>query len=62
MPEKTEAQKRAQRKYMSGRATVQIVMSTEDRDALHAAADAAGVPMAEFIRSAIVDYMAKAGE
>ena len=55
MPEKTDAQKRAQRKYMTNRATLQIVVSPERRDEIKAHAASRGESTAGFIVRAIAE-------
>lgn len=55
MPEKTDAQKRAQRKYMTNRATLQIVVSPERRDEIKAHAASRGESTAGFINRAITE-------
>ena len=57
MPEKTEAQKRAQKKYMQGVATIQIRTSADRRDAIKAAADAAGESVNVYINKAVDQRM-----
>ncbi|MBR0283248.1 MAG: hypothetical protein IJQ81_16930 [Oscillibacter sp.] len=57
MPEKTEAQKKAQRKYMQGKATIQLVIEPERRDAIKAHAAARGESVNGFIGRAITETM-----
>ncbi len=53
MPPKTEAQKKAQRKYMESVATIQIRTTVEHRDAIKAHAEARGESVNGFINRAI---------
>ena len=53
MPHKTEAQKRAQRKYMEGVATIQIRTTAERRATIQTAAAAAGQSVNAYINQAI---------
>ena len=57
MSEKTPAQKKAQRKYMENRATIQIVTSIERREAIKAHATALGESVNGFIGRAIDEAM-----
>ena len=61
MPEKTEAQKRAQKKYMQGVATIQIRTSADRRDAIKAAADAADESVNVYINKAVDQRMEREG-
>ena len=64
MSEKTPAQKRAQRKYMESRATIQIVTSIARREAIKAHASAQSESVNAFIIRAIAETMERddAGE
>lgn len=63
MPPKTEAQKKAQRKYMESVATIQIRTSAEQRDKIKGCADAQGESVNAYINKAIDQRMAReAGE
>lgn len=53
MPEKTSAQKRAQKKYMEKKAAIQFVVTPERRDAIKAHAAAQGESLSGFIDRAI---------
>ena len=53
MPPKTEAQKKAQKKYMENVATIQIRTTDEHRDAIKAHAEARGESVNGFINRAI---------
>lgn len=53
MPPKTEAQKKAQRKYMESVATIQIRTTAEQRDTIKAHAEARGESVNGFINRAI---------
>ena len=57
MSEKTPAQKKAQRKYMENRATIQIVTSIDRREAIKAHAAALGESVNGFIGRAIDEAM-----
>ena len=57
MPEKTEAQKRAQKKYMEKKATVMIVVSPERRDQIKAHSEARGESVSAFINRAVDETM-----
>lgn len=57
MPAKTEAQKRAQRRYMAGVATIQVRTTTDERDSIHAHAQARGESVNGFIKRAIRETM-----
>ena len=61
MPEKTEAQKKAQRKYMQGKATIQLVIEPERRDKIKAHAAACGESVNGFIGRAITETMERDG-
>lgn len=54
---KTEAQKKAQRKYMEGIATIQIRTTSERRDAVKSHAEAQGESVNGFIKRAIDETM-----
>lgn len=53
MPLKTEAQKKAQKKYMENVATIQIRTTAERRDSIKAHAEANGQSVNSFINTAI---------
>ena len=53
MPEKTSAQKRAQRKYMETKAAIQFVVTPERRDAIKAHAAAHGESLSGFLNRAV---------
>lgn len=53
MPPKTEAQKKAQKKYMEGVSTIQIRMTEERRDQVKAHAAAQGESVNAFVNRAI---------
>lgn len=53
MAEKTEAQKRAQQKYMKSVATIQIRMSADHRDQIKAHAESRGESVNAFINRAV---------
>lgn len=55
--EKSEAQKRAQRKYMGSKATIQIVTTVERREAIKAHAESRGESVNGFINRAIDTVM-----
>ena len=57
MPEKTEAQKRAQKKYMENRSTVMIVVTPERRDTIKSHCEARGESMSAFINRAVDETM-----
>lgn len=57
MPPKTEAQKKAQKKYMENVATIQIRTTTEQRDTVKAHAEARGESVNGFINRAIAEAM-----
>lgn len=59
MPEKTEAQKRAQKAYMSGFARVEIRMTQEQRAVLQAHAEAQKESVNGFINRAIEETIAR---
>lgn len=59
MPEKTPAQKKAQRKYMESRATIQIVTSVNRREAIKSHASAYGESVNGFINRAIDETIAR---
>lgn len=53
MPEKTSAQKRAQKKYMETKAAIQFVVTPERRDAIKSHAAAHGESLSGFINRAV---------
>ena len=53
----TEAQAKAHKKYIGSKATIQIVTTPENRDAIKAHADSKGESMAAFILRAIRETM-----
>lgn len=53
MPEKTSAQKRAQKKYMEKKAAIQFVVTPERRDAIKAHAAARGESLSGFLNRAV---------
>lgn len=57
MPEKTEAQKKAQRKYMESKAPIQLVVEPEERDRIKAHAESQGEKMSQFILRAIKEQI-----
>lgn len=57
MPEKTEAQKRAQKAYMGKFARVELRMTQEKRDAVQAHAEARGESVNAFVGRAIEETM-----
>ena len=57
MPEKTEAQKRAQKVYMGKFARVELRMTQEKREAVQAHAEAQGESVNGFINRAIESQM-----
>lgn len=57
MSAKTEAQKRAQRKYMAGVATIQVRTTKEKRDSIQAHAQANGESVNAFVTRAIRETM-----
>lgn len=57
MAEKTEAQKRAQRKYMQSVATIQIRTTPEHRAAIQTHAEALGESVNGFINRAVSEAM-----
>lgn len=57
MPEKTEAQKRAQRIYMDKFAVVQVRMERERQEAIKSHAQATGESVNGFINRAITETM-----
>ena len=59
MPVKTEAQKRAQKKYMANISTIQIRVSHEEREEIKAAAAAAGLSVNAWIGEAIAEKLKK---
>ena len=61
MPTKTEAQKKAQRKYMENIATIQIRTTADQRDTIKAHAEARGESVNGFINRAILEAMERDG-
>ena len=61
MAEKTEAQKKAQRKYMKGKATIQLVMEPERRETIQHAAASQGQSVNAYINQAIDERMKRDG-
>lgn len=57
MPPKTEAQKKAQKKYMESVATIQIRTTQEQRDSVKAHAEARGESVNSFVNRAISETM-----
>lgn len=57
MPPKTEAQKKAQKKYMEGVATIQIRTTEDRRDIIKAHAESKGESVNAFINRAIDNQM-----
>lgn len=57
MPEKTEAQKRAQKAYMEKFVRVEIRMTQEKRDSIQAHAESQGESVNGFINRAIDNQM-----
>ena len=57
MPPKTEAQKRAQQRYMASVATIQVRTTPEEREAIQAHAKAGGESVNGFIQRAIRETM-----
>ena len=57
MPEKTEAQKRAQKAYMEKFARVELRMTQEKRNAVQAHAESHGQSVNSFINEAIDEKM-----
>ncbi len=53
MPEKTDAQKRAQKDYIGRVARVEIVMKPEKKKRIQAHAEARGERLSEFVKRAI---------
>ena len=62
MPEKTEAQKRAQRAYMEKFARVELRMTQEKRDTIQAHAESKGESVNGFINRAIDETMEREGK
>ena len=58
MPEKTEAQKKAQKKYMSKFVRLEFRTTAEQRDIIQAHAAALGESVSMFINRAITEAMA----
>lgn len=61
MPTKTEAQKKAQRKYMENIATIQIRTTADRRDTIKAHAEARGESVNGFINRAISETIERDG-
>jgi len=61
VPPKTEAQKKAQRKYMESVATIQIRTTAEQRDTIKTHAQARGESVNGFIARAIAEAMEREG-
>ncbi len=59
MPTKTEAQKRAQKKYMENVATIQIRTTPEQRNQIKERAAAAGLSVNAWISQAITEKIEK---
>ena len=59
LPPKTEAQKRAQRKYMESVSTIQIRTTAEHREAIKAHAESRGETLNGFVNRAINETMEK---
>lgn len=59
MTKQTEAQKRAQQKFRESRATIQLVMSPEEREAIKTHAAGQGESVNGFIRRAIREAIAQ---
>ena len=57
MPEKTEAQKRAQKAYMDKHALITIRMKPEEKEAVSAHASAQGESVNSFVKRAIMETM-----
>ena len=55
MAEKTEAQKKAQRKYMESKAPIQLVTTPEKREKIKAHADRMGESVNKFIERAVFE-------
>lgn len=55
----TEAQKRASEKYQKSLANLSIKLKREEYDKIKAAADAEGVPLRQFVLSAIHEKIDK---
>ena len=62
IPEKTEAQKRAQKAYMSKLARVGITMEPEKKQRLQDHADSLGESVNEYVNKAIDERMNSAGD
>lgn len=62
MPQKTEAQKKAQKKYMENVATIQIRTTAERRDTVKSHAEARGESVNGFINRAIDHEMERDAE
>ena len=61
MKEKTEAQKRAQRKYMESIATIQVRTTEDRRERIKAHAESRGESVNAFINRAIDETMEREG-
>lgn len=61
MPPKTDAQKKAQKKYMENVATIQIRTTTERRDSIKYHANACGQSVNAFINEAIDEKIEREG-
>ena len=59
MPEKTEAQKRAQKNYMERFAVARVRMDKAHYEAVQAAADAAGESVNAYINKAVDERMGR---
>ena len=57
MPEKTEAQKKAQKKYMEKKAPIQLVTDPQKREEIKLHAESMGENMSKFIFRAIEQQM-----
>ena len=62
MPEKTEAQKRAQKAYMDKYALITIRMKPEEKEAVSAHASAQGESVNNFVKRAIKETMERETE
>ncbi len=59
MPEKSEAQKRAQKAYMEKFSRIELRISPEAKEAVKAAAAASGLSVNEWISQAITEKLEK---